>query len=155
MGPRAGGLVEGESWPGICTGPWLAGPADRADYGGIDGELRTMPQWQTIAHDLDAPGVLHGGIEVHVGQTDVLGDTMQASARSSGIARAGSTPAVAQAARWSPQGSSWPRQWQCLGANGKGRRNPRSRSTRNCALGMTTSSWVGSTLKAREECGPA
>ena len=52
-----------------------AGPANRADYGGIDGELRTMPQWQTIAHDLDAPGVLHGGIEVHVGQTDVLGDT--------------------------------------------------------------------------------
>ena len=54
--------------------------------------------------------------------------------------------------RWSPQASSWPRQWQCLGASGRGRRNLRSKSTRNCALGMTSSSC---TLKAREECGPA
>ena len=58
----------------------------------------------------------------------------RASALSSGMARAGNTPAVAQAARWSPQGSSWPRQWQCLGASGRGRRSLRSRSARNCVL---------------------
>ena len=134
-----GGLVEGQSF-GYLHRP--AGFANRADYGGIDGELRTVPQWQTIAHDLDAPGVLHGGIEVHVGQTDVLGDTSARLAADAGqrpLKRdrpGGEHPAVAQAARWSPQGSTWPRQWQCLGANG---------GTRNCALGMRTSSCVGNT----------
>ena len=39
--------------------------------GGINGELRTMPEGQNVAHDLNAPGILHGCIGIHVSQANV------------------------------------------------------------------------------------
>ena len=62
---------------------------------------------------------------------------------------------MAQAARWSPKGSSCPRQLHLRGASGRGRRKRRSRRTRNRALDMVTSSHVGVTSKARAAKGPA
>ena len=64
----------------------------------------------------------------------------RATVSSSGRARVGRTPEVAQAARWSPEGSSCPRQLHLRGASGRGSRKRRSRRTRNKALGMVTSS---------------
>ena len=61
-----------------------------------------------------------------------------ATARSSGSAREASTPIVAQAVRWSPSASRRP--WQPQRHGGSGSRRRRRRSTRNCALGMTTPS---------------
>ena len=51
--------------------------------------------------------------------------------------------------------SSGRRQAQARGASGSGRRSRRRRRTRTCALGSVTSSCVGRTVRAREECGPA
>ena len=79
----------------------------------------------------------------------------RASARSSGIALDGRTPAVAHAARWSPKASKAPPHRHACGVSGRGSRNLCSSSTRNCALEMVTSSWVGNTVKARAACGPA
>ena len=61
-----------------------------------------------------------------------------ATARSSGSAREASTPVVAQAVRWSPSASKRLWQPQRRGASGNDSRRRRRRSTRNCALGMTT-----------------
>ena len=79
----------------------------------------------------------------------------RATACSKGSARVASTPDVAQAVRWSPSGSSTPWQLHLRGASGRGSRKRRSRRTRNCALGMATSSRVGRTLRAREANCPA
>ena len=79
-----------------------------------------------------------------------------ATARSSGSAREASTPVVAQAVRWSPSAPKRPWQPQRHGASGSGSRKlRRRRSTWNCALGLTTPSRVGATVKARAEWGPA
>ena len=62
-----GSLVKGQAWPGISIGPRLSGPGNGANDGGINGKLRTMPEARAIAHHLDAPGVSHRGMDVHVG----------------------------------------------------------------------------------------
>ena len=79
-----GSLVEGYSRPGICTASWLSGPADRADSGSINSKLR----WRFAR-----------GHRCSCRPNGRSGRLGRASALSSGIARAGSTLAVAQAAR--------------------------------------------------------
>ena len=106
-------------------------------------------------------GTLRRNGEVHVGQTDVLGDT---SARLSADAgqrplkrdRPGREhPSICAGCAMVAPGAKLAAAMAMPGRQRGDRRNLRSRSTRNCALGMTTSSCVGSTLQAREECGPA
>eukprot|EP00439_Symbiodinium_sp_Y106_P054973 s144_g7.t1 len=103
----------------------------------IDGELGAMPQRQAVAHCLNAPRITAGNINIHVSDADVAGDAgpslttyTRANARSKGSARVGSTPDVAQAARWSPSASRLRRQLQVRSPSGKGRRKRRRRRTR-------------------------
>ena len=80
-----------------------------------------------------------------------------ATARSSGRAREARAPEVAQAARWSPSGSSRPRQALSRGASCSARRRRRRRSTRSSAQGMVTASRVliRRTVKQQVACGAA
>ena len=72
-----------------------------------------MPQGQPVANNLNPPCVLHGHIEVHVGQPHVSGHTCASLAThpgegslKGGMAREARTPAAAHAVRWSPSTSS-------------------------------------------------
>ena len=79
----------------------------------------------------------------------------RATARSKGSVREASTPELAHAARWSPSGSRHPRQAHARGATGRGSRNQRRRTIRNCGEGRVSSDEVGKTVSARAACGPA
>ena len=52
----------------------LAAPCEGADDGGVEGELRAMPQREAVGDDLNAPFVRDRHIEVHVRKPDVAGD---------------------------------------------------------------------------------
>ena len=71
----AGGLGNNDAGMGICIGPGLAIPAEGTDERGINCELLPMPQGQPVADNLDAPGVLHGHIQVHISQAHIPGHT--------------------------------------------------------------------------------
>ena len=119
-----------------------------------------MP-FEAVRDDFDAPGMSDRHFEAHVGEPDVASDPcagLAAHTRDSMLerrARVASTPDVAQAVRWSPSASSYPRQLHLRGANGRGSRRRSSRRTRKRALGTETSSHVGVTLKTRAAKGPA
>ena len=146
----------------IGSGLRLALARERGDQCRIDGELSSVPEGQAIAHDLDPSGVADRHITMFMSATRTLRATRAPASRqtraracSSGSARVGRTPEVAQAARWSPKGSRLRPQRQVRGQSAKGRRSRRSSKTRNCALAMVTSSEVGRTVNTRPECGPA
>ena len=71
----AGGLGNNDAGMGICIGPGLAIPAEGTDERGINCELLPMPQGQPVADNLDALGVLHGHIQVHISQAHIPGHT--------------------------------------------------------------------------------
>ena len=76
-------------------------PAEGADERGINCELLPMPQGQPVADNLDAPGLLHGHIQIHISQAHIPGHmcaSLAASARSREMAREARTPAVAHTA---------------------------------------------------------
>ena len=59
----------------ICVSPGLSIPAEGTDERGINCGLLPMPQGQPVADNLDAPGVLHGRIQVHISQAHIPGHT--------------------------------------------------------------------------------
>ena len=63
----AGGGVDGSARAGVGARLRLAGARDRADDCGIERELRSVPEWQAVGDDLDAPRVAHRDVDVHVG----------------------------------------------------------------------------------------
>ena len=71
----AGGLGNNDAGMGICIGQGLAIPAEGTDERGINCELLPLPQGQPVADNLDAPGVLHGHIQVHISQAHIPGHT--------------------------------------------------------------------------------
>ena len=71
----AGGLGNYDAGMGICVGPGLAIPTERTYERGINCELFPMPQGQPVADNLDAPGVLHGHVQVHISQAHIPGHT--------------------------------------------------------------------------------
>ena len=145
----------------ISTRVGLAKPREGRHDSGIEGELGPVPERET-ARKTSMRRASATGTSTRMSASRTLRATLapasrqtRATACSSGRARVGRTPEVAQAARWSPRGSSCPRQLHLRGASGRGSRKRRSRSTRNKALGRVTSSRVGVTSKARAAKGPA
>ena len=80
---------------------------------------------------------------------------MRAAARSRGQARRTSTPAVGQAALWSPSSSRAPPQRQARASSGSGRRRRRRSTQRKVSSCSVNSSRVGSAVRARLPPGPA
>ena len=60
---------------GICVSPGQAIPAEGADERGINCGLLAVPQGQPVADNLDALGVLHGHVQVHISQAHIPGHT--------------------------------------------------------------------------------
>ena len=54
-------------------GSRLTVPPDRADERGVDGNL-AMPDWQRRRKDLDAPGIRHRDIKIHLSNADMHGN---------------------------------------------------------------------------------
>ena len=70
----SGGGRDGGPWLDVCARVGLAAAREGAHDGGIQGELRAMPQRQAIGDNLYAPLVRDRHIEVHVRKPDVSGD---------------------------------------------------------------------------------
>ena len=58
----------------VGAGLRLSGACDRADDGGVDRLLRSMPGWEGIGNDFDAPVTRDRHVDVHVRQADVASD---------------------------------------------------------------------------------
>ena len=144
----------GDAVARLDVSPWVGFPCtrQRRHKGGIEGELRTVPQGEPVGDHFNLPVIGDGHINVHVRDTHIPRDasaTLTANARPL-------VPAARRARRGPPTwrrqpGGSLPPQLQDRGASGRARRSRRSRRTRNWALGMRTASWVGETVKARAE----
>ena len=137
----------------VGCGLWRAVAREWGDECRINGELSSVPEGQAIAHDLNPPGVADRNINVHVSDTNIARDSSAGFAADAGegvlerySARVGRTPEVAQAARWSPNGSRLRPHRHVRGQSARGRRSRRSSRTRNCALTIATSSEVGRTV---------
>ena len=71
----SGGIVNGPAGLRVGARVWVAGAGDRRDYGGVEGELGPMPQWEAVGDDLDAPPVRDRDLDIHVSDPDIAGDT--------------------------------------------------------------------------------
>lgn len=67
--------AERNTWRLRCLRSGLAISAHRANKGGIDGNLRALPDWQAICHNLDTAVIEDWRVEIHVPQEDVGSDT--------------------------------------------------------------------------------
>ena len=149
-------LGKNDAGAGIGAGAGLAVPAEGADERGINCELLPMPKGQPVADNLNPPCVLHGHIEVHVGQPHVSGHTRASLATDPGE---GSLKRDGARGKDASSGTRRPVVTQHIqrpSAERERQAQPRRRRrSRKCALGSVTSSCVGRTVRAREECGPA
>ena len=62
----SGGIVNGPAGLRVGARVGVAGAGDRRDYGGVEGELGPMPQWEAVGDDLDAPPVRDRDLDIHV-----------------------------------------------------------------------------------------
>ena len=100
--PRPRWAACSKARPGRTSSPGRACPSHRTGQtkGGINRDLRPLPQRQAVGHHLDPPAVRRRHVKVEVPQSDAGGPTgrqMRAAARSSGPTLCASTPTCAQA----------------------------------------------------------
>ena len=120
------------------TSSGLAGGSQRRYQGGVDRELRSPPQWESMGYNLDPSlsscrlmwSKLRSLRRVLVVTLAPASRQTLAAALSKGIPRPRKTPAWAHAARWSPNGSKMRRHRQMRADRGSGRRRRRRSRTR-------------------------
>ena len=145
-----GSLLQSETRPRIRARSRLPVASDGANQGGVNRDLRPLPQRQLATTSIRRPSVA-GTSRLRSRRATLVATSrqMRAAARSSGPALCASTPTCAQAERWSPSSSRVPPQRHRRGASGNASRSRRSRKVRNSPLSTTKSGQLGMAVIAQ------